>query len=277
MSRRRLIVTADDFGFSPQVNAGVLRACREGILRFASLMVLRPAAVAAAAAAREEPSLGVGLHLELCAERPEAAGLRYVFDSRARAGVEGEIRAQIEALLALGLRPTHVDGHINIHAHPVIFPVLCRLAREYAIPRVRLPGGELSASLSYPSADPVLPRVGHAALFAAMRLWVSAAARGLELPRTWGLLRSGLMTEDYVLWLLSRLPEGVTELYFHPTADRTALPVDGRPTPAHQSFADLEALCSPRVRAAIERLGVALVAPAARTAPRPADRTKDLS
>jgi predicted glycoside hydrolase/deacetylase ChbG (UPF0249 family) len=255
---RRLIVTADDFGDSREVNAAVLRAHREGLLRFASLMVLRPAAAEAAAIARDNPGLGVGLHLELCADEPEKAGLRYFFDARARAGVEGEIRAQIEALLALGIAPTHVDGHINVHVHPVIFPALCRLAREYGIPRVRLPSRELSASLAVPSLEPVLPRLALAATFAAMGAWVRGAARGLELPTTWGLLRSGRMSEDYVVWLLGRLPEGTTELYFHPHADpRTA--VGARPNPAHQSYSELETLTSPRVRLALEESGAELV------------------
>lgn len=260
MSDRALIVTADDFGHSADVNAAVLRAYREGVLRFASLMVLRPAAGAAAAIARDNPGLGVGLHLELCADRPAETGLRYFFDPRARAGVEGEIRRQIEALLALGIVPTHVDGHINIHVHPVIFPALCRLAREYGIPRVRLPSGELATSLSFPSMDPVLPRLVQAATFAAVGGWIRSAARGLETPRCWGLLRSGRMSEDYVLWLLGRLPEGVTELYFHPCADpRTA--VSESPTPEHHTVTELETLLSPRVRSAIEAAGATLVSP----------------
>ena len=84
---RRLITTADDFGDTPQVNAAVLQAYREGVLRFASLMVLRPAAAEAARIAKDNPGLGVGLHLELCADAPEKAGMRYFFDPKARAGL----------------------------------------------------------------------------------------------------------------------------------------------------------------------------------------------
>lgn len=259
MSSRSLIITADDFGYSPQVNAAVRRAHREGILGFASLMVLRPAAVEAAAIAREEPGLGVGLHLELCADEPEKAGLRYFFDAKARAGVEGEIRGQIEALLALGIKPTHADGHINIHIHPVIFPALCRLAREYGIPRVRVPRGELSANLRYPAdADPAWPRLALAGTFGAMRGLISGAARGLDTPPTWGLLRSGRMTEDYVLWLIRNLPEGTTELYCHPSADPASAVVD-KPSPTHQTVTELEMLTSPRVREALRAAGIALV------------------
>lgn len=253
---RRLLVNADDFGDTPQVNAAVIRAYREGILRFASLMVLRPAAEQAAALAKENPGLGVGLHLELCADAPEKAGLRYFFDPGARAGVEGEIRAQVERLLALGVTPTHVDGHINVHVHPVIFPALCRVAREYGIPRVRLPSGEWPAYRSHQghrASKAVL-----AGTFEALGAAVRGAASGLAVPRAWGLLNSGLMSEDYVLGLLERLPEGDTEIYFHPTTD-PSLSADGVPTPSHQSVQELAVLLSPRVRAALEEHRIELL------------------
>ncbi|MDX6770260.1 MAG: ChbG/HpnK family deacetylase [Elusimicrobiota bacterium] len=253
---RRLIVTADDFGDTRAVNEAVIRAHREGILRFASLMVLRPAAAEAAALAKENPGLGVGLHLELCSDAPEKAGLRYFFDAAARRGVEGEIRAQIEALLALGVTPTHADGHINVHAHPVVFPALCRLAKEYGIPRVRLPGGEWPAYRAL--RGPSWGKAVLAGTFEAMGLAVRGAAGGLEVPNTWGLLASGQMSEDYALGLIERLPEGLSELYFHPTTDPT-LSADGAPTPSHQSVQELSVLLSPRVRAALEANRVELV------------------
>lgn len=254
---RRLIATADDFGDTPGVNAAVLRAYREGILRFASLMAGRPAAAEAARIARDNPGLGVGLHLELCADEPEKAGMRYFFSPEARAGLEGEIRGQIEALLALGIKPTHIDGHINVHVHPVIFPAVCRLAREYGIPRVRLPAGEWEALKGFPGAE----KPGTALLagvFGAMGAWVGGAAAGLECPPSWGLLRSGLMKEDYALWLIARLPEGTTEMYFHPTTD-PALRATDAPVPSHQSTTELETLLSPKVRRALDAHGVELV------------------
>ncbi|MDD5305294.1 MAG: ChbG/HpnK family deacetylase [Elusimicrobia bacterium] len=254
---RRLIATADDFGDTPGVNAAVLKAYREGILRFASLMVLRPAAAEASAIARDNPGLGVGLHLELCADSPEKAGARYFFSPGARAGLDGEIRAQIEALLKLGVKPTHLDGHINVHVHPVVFPAVCRLAREYGIPRVRLPAEEWEALKGFPGAESPGAAL-LAGVFGAMGAWVGGAAEGLERPRSWGLLRSGLMKEDYALWLIGRLPEGTTEMYFHPTTD-PALRATDAPAPSHQSTTELETLLSPKVRRALEERGVELV------------------
>src|SRR6266581_8358627 len=64
-SARRLIVNADDFGRSASINRAVIRAHREGILTTASLMTNEPASAEAVALARENPGLGVGLHLTL--------------------------------------------------------------------------------------------------------------------------------------------------------------------------------------------------------------------
>src|SRR5690349_5306101 len=66
---RRLIVNADDFGRSRAINEAVIRAHREGILTTASLMVNEPSCKEAVAMARDNPRLGVGLHLSLLCGR----------------------------------------------------------------------------------------------------------------------------------------------------------------------------------------------------------------
>lgn len=254
---RRLIVTADDFGWSPSVNEAVLRAHESGILRYASLMVDGEAAAEAAALSRKTPGLGVGLHLDLCRTDPALHGLKYFFLPKWRARLEPEIRRQFAKFKALGLTPTHVDGHFNIHAHPVIFPVLARVAREEGVPRIRLPGGEAAASAAY-GKDGLLGRTLLAGVFGALRAGLAPARAGLELPdRTWGLLRSGTMKEEYLLSLLERVPEGTTEVYFHPCAD-PASEVTDTPTPTHHTVTELRALTSPRVREALDLAGIVL-------------------
>jgi predicted glycoside hydrolase/deacetylase ChbG (UPF0249 family) len=254
---KRLIVTADDFGYSSAVNEAVVAAYRGGILRYASLMVDRPGAAEAARLARENPGLGVGLHLELCADNPAVWGARYFFSSRDRARLGPEIARQLDAFQALGLTPTHVDGHLNIHVHPVIFPLLCEMADARGISRVRLPGGELAPCLGY-RKDHLIGRLASAFVFGALRRLLRARSGRLAVPeRTFGLLRSGTMTEDYLVWLLERLPEGETEIYLHPTAD-PASEVTDRPTPTHHTVTELRGLLSPRVRAALERSGIVL-------------------
>jgi hypothetical protein len=148
-ARRRLIVAADDFGMSPGVNAGILRAHRDGILTETSLMVRGAAVAEAVALARATPSLGIGLHPTLgqghCAAPPSESpvlvdaagrfaddpvwtGMRYFFTPGARAQLRREITAQLDAFAATGLPLSHVDGHLTIHMHPVAVGVLVLVA-----------------------------------------------------------------------------------------------------------------------------------------------------
>src|SRR5258708_1677678 len=157
---KSVIFTADDFGASAEVNTGILRAYRQGVLRGASLMVAAPARDAAAAAARECPDLDVGLHLVVCkgqsvlpparlgglvdsagrfVENPVKGGMRYFFNRRLRSSIADECRAQIELHLKLVGYLNHIDGHLNFHVHPVINDILLDLAAEYRVPCIRLP------------------------------------------------------------------------------------------------------------------------------------------
>src|SRR5580692_5998960 len=95
---RRLVVNADDFGRSHSINEAVIRAHQDGILTTASLMVNEPGLDEAVALSRQNPRLGVGLHLALShghsalppekipglvngrgkfSDRPTATGFRY--------------------------------------------------------------------------------------------------------------------------------------------------------------------------------------------------------
>ena len=282
-ARRRLIVTADDLGASREVNEAVVRAHREGVLRFASLMVGEEAAREAVDRVKREcPGLGVGLHLTLCSGRsvlgfgrvpglvdadgcfsddPVRCGLRYFFETDLRGYLEAEMRAQFERFLGFGLPPAHVDGHVNIHMHPVVFPLLVRLAREYGFKRVRATGGEMRAHLSNPGVRALPQRLIEGGVFAWMRRYLLRAwgDSRLEVPdRVYGLLRSGLMKEDYVVSCLKALPPGTTEMYFHPSAD-PATAVGDRPAPTHRSYSELQTLLSPRVREVLEVADIELV------------------
>lgn len=280
MAKRRLITTADDFGYSSEVNEAVIRGFSDGVLRHASLMVTGAAAEEAVARAkREAPGLRVGLHLVLCQgfsalgpgrvgdlvdakgrfpDDPVRCGLRYFFEGRLGPLLEAELRAQFERFLALGLGPGHVDGHLNIHVHPVVFPLAARLAKEHGFGRLRLPGGELAASLRH-SRWRLGKQLLEGAIFSTLRAYLLRTAGGAVpvADRTYGVLRSGVMKEDYVLAALESLPEGLTELYFHPTAD-PATRVSEEPTPRHHTVTELETLTSPAVRKRLSELGIEL-------------------
>jgi len=273
---KRLIVNADDFGLSPEVNAGIMRAYRDGILRSASLMVAEPAAPAAAELARENPGLDVGLHAVVCRGRsvldpsrlgaavqssgefidnPVGAGMRYFFDRSMRTAMTDELRAQVERHLELVGYLNHIDGHLNFHVHPLFADILVDLAVEYKVPCIRLPRERVMTTL-WLRQDNAARKLVESIIFRTLsrRTRRMMSARGLSSTDTlFGLHQSGHLSEDYVVGVIDRIREGTTELYFHPAAD-----IGGTP-PAVEAQLEVEILTSARVRDAIERNGIELI------------------
>ena len=267
-SIRRLIVNADDFGLSPSVNAAVIRAHREGILTTASLMVNEPGFDEAVKLAKENPRLGVGLHLTLLLGRaalppekipglvnargefsrsPIGVGLRYFFQRGLREPLRAEIRAQFEKFHATGLPLDHVNGHLHLQLHPVIFKILMADAAELRIRHLRLTRDCLARSRRM-SRGHLFYKVSHAAIFEflsrrARKVLSAKPIRHAQI--TFGLLQDSRVDEEYVLKLLPELPVGDSELYAHPSLDRFQ----------HE----FDALVSPRVKALVYRLGIQLI------------------
>ncbi len=273
---KRLIVNADDLGLSPEVNAAVVRASRDGILRSASLMVAEPAAPAAAQIARENPALDVGLHVVVCRGRslldasrlgaamrapgefinnPVAAGMRYFFDRSMRAAMTGELRAQVERHLELIGYLNHIDGHLNFHVHPLIADILVELAVEYKVPCIRLPRERVMTTLRL-RGDNAPRKLVESIIFRTLsrRTRRMMAERGLtSTDALFGLHQSGHLSEDYVVGVIDRIRDGATEMYFHPAADIGGVP------PAVEAQVEVEILTSRRVRDAIDRNGIELI------------------
>jgi len=265
---RRLIVNADDFGLSDSVNAAVIRAHREGILTTASLMVNEPGTAAAVALARENPRLGVGLHLTFLfghsalpperlpglvnargefGENPPSAGFRFFFDRRLRPQLRAEIHAQFARFRATGLPLDHVNGHLHMHLHPVVFGLLMEDAAELGIARMRLTSDPLRVNLRAASGA-LGYRLSHALIFNCLAARARPVLRRRGFAHTgavFGLLQNARVDEAFVTRLLPLLPAGDSELYSHPSLDKFA----------HE----FQALISPRVGGLIRELGIQLI------------------
>lgn len=265
---QRLIVNADDFGRSSSINEAVIRAHREGILTTASLMVNEPAFEEAVALARENPRLGVGLHLTLLcghsalspeqipglvnsrrefSNNPSAAGFRYFSNRALRGQLTRELEAQFQKFHATGLPLDHVNGHLHIHLHPVVFDILMEHAREWGITHMRWTRDPfwLNARLA---PGRWLYRATHALIYRALsgRAWPSFQKHRLRHSRlVFGLLQNEQVTEEYLLKLLPALPAGDIEVYSHPSM-----------TEYKNEF---DALVSPAVCAMVKRLKLNLV------------------
>jgi hopanoid biosynthesis associated protein HpnK len=258
-----LIVTADDFGLAPEVNAAVETAHRNGILTAASLMIGAPAAADAVDRARRMPSLKVGLHIVLTDGYPVSppsrlpnlvdrsgrfrsdmarASVRIFVDPTVRRQVADEIAAQFEAFLATGLRLDHVDCHKHWHLHPTIAGLILDIGQRHGMTALRIPSEpvrvlrlidkQTSSKLSWVTST-----------WAALLKARVRRRRLLAADRVFGLAWSGAMTESRVAGLLAHLPDGLTEIYFHPATSNSF----SGATPGYRYVDELAALVAPTI------------------------------
>ncbi len=265
---RRLIVNADDFGRSESNNQAVVRAHREGILTSASLMVSEPGFEQAVELARENPQLGVGLHLTLTcghaalppeqipglvdaqgafSNNPVAAGFRYFLNGSLRAQLQKEIHAQFEKFRATGLPLDHVNGHQHFHLHPTVLAILLGETAALGIRQMRLTRESFWTDVPL-ARGRRLYRTLHAAIFCALASRAKPAFRRERIrhtQRVFGLLEDARVDEAYLLKLLNVLPAGDSELYSHPSLVEFS----------HE----FEALVSPRVKTCVAQAGIRLI------------------
>jgi len=270
---KRLIVNADDLGICEAVDAGIMKAHREGIVGSATLLACGESAAHAAALALENKGLGVGVHLCLTRLRPvtDPAGLKtlarkgslpagplqlmagLVYGSVDRNEIAAELRAQIQRAFELGIRPTHLDGHQHMHVMPGVFPIVARLAREFDIHSIRFPAG---------------PWIGVKGTFSTVEKFMLELLANTQIPRMeaygfrrpdrfYGLGLTGRLDADSALEIIRRLPDGTSELMCHPGLrdDEAAKRLgwgDGWE-------AELAAVTDPRLREALPAIGVELV------------------
>jgi len=246
----------------------VIRAHRDGILTTASLMVSGGAVAEAVELARQNPQLGVGLHLTLVrgrsclghhqlgglvdaqsrfSERPVFAGMRYFFDRRCRGLLEEEVAAQFARFRATGLVLDHVNGHLHFHLHPTVLRILIRRRQEWGVGALRLTRDPWRINVRL-SSGRYAYRLSHFLVFQALSRWVGPRLRANQLihtDRVFGLLQNGRVDAHYVGRLIEALPPGNSELYAHPSLE--------------DAGGEFEALSSPRMRSMVAQRCIELV------------------
>lgn len=264
---RRLIVTADDFGRSASINAAVIQAYRQGILTCASLMVNGDCVDEAVALARESPELGVGLHLTLCCGKATleadeipglvnedgtlphsavAAGFAYYFSDGLREQLRQEIAAQFQKFEATGLPCDHVNGHLHLHMHPTVLPLVIEEAKRHGVRAMRWTRPvETEWKLG---RGRWFYRQSHWTIFRGLSkraIGVMRAQGMRSADRVFGLMEDSRVTEEFILRLIPELPSGNSELYSHPSLD--------------EFRREYDALVSARVKQSIAEQGIELI------------------
>ncbi len=264
---KQLVVNADDFGFTRDVNRGIVKAHTSGILTATTLMANGEAFADAVELGRENPSLDIGCHLVLIGGHslldhdrrfPVTAGELARAVLLRRLHPYDEFRAQIEKILAAGIVPTHLDTHKHTHLLPRVLNAVARLSEEFSIRWVRRPFDfPISAS---PQGIPALKRMTSRSFQLVRRRFHRVLEQhGCRTTDHFaGFQITGRFRAKELESLFRQLPEGSTEFMCHPgfcTAELASAPTRLKESRERE----LDALTDPLMRLVLGELGVTIV------------------
>jgi hopanoid biosynthesis associated protein HpnK len=278
---KRIIITGDDFGLALPVNKAIEEAHLKGVLTTASLMVGAKFAGDAAERSRNHPSLKVGLHLTLVEGSsvlppqriPDLvdasgsfpthltrAGFKFFFYPGIRKQLEGEIRAQFDAFHKTGFVLDHVNAHNHMHLHPTVLRLILKVGRDYGLKAIRLPNEPPLRSWQAARASLGSRFASWIFLFPWLHLMKGMMRRANVRHNDFlfGMNDSGAMTLDLALRLVQHLPDGATELCFHPAVSRCA-EIDST-MPGYRHEDELRALTSEALIHALNAKGLKTIA-----------------
>lgn len=235
----RLIINADDYGWSEGANEAICTLFDLGVVTSTSLMMGAPAAADALNRLRTRPGLAVGLHMVMVygpallpreqiphlvdargwfSMNPTVAGLRYTFLPACQRELRRELEAQFAAFAKTGLQWSHIDSHLHFSLTPVFFRTALEIARKYPVVGFRVPEDDFELYSRMEPEDAAGQKV--------LAWWFAqscpkqrreAQKRGYTLTQhCYGLFRTGRLNAEYLARLTRALPDGDHELHCHP-------------------------------------------------------------
>ena len=284
---RRLIVNADDFGFTAGINRAIVEAHARGIVTSTTLMANGRAFDDAVRSAASVPSLSVGCHVVLIDGVPvlDAEQLPSIttsdsigphfrnglksFAARALAGrlnpheIEIEVCAQIRKLQSAGVNVSHVDTHKHTHLFPAVLRPLLRAAQACGVHAVRNPFGPSKPLKS----SALLARPGLWTRYAEVRILRTLAAKFREAARregfvtpdgTLGIVVTGALDEKLFRGIAAIIPDGTWEFVCHPGYNDADL-TSARTRLRQSRETELGVLTMPEARQLLLDQGIALI------------------
>ena len=242
---RRLIINADDFGFTSGVNRAIAEAHAHGVVTSATLMARGPAFTEASQLAQTLPQLSVGCHVVLIDGESVLPGsqISTLVDaqrapSRFRDGlknfaarsltrrfnpeeIEAEATAQIRQVQASGITVSHVDTHKHTHLFPAVLRPLLRAAASCGVRAIRNPFGPRFPLRS----TNLLAKPGFWTRYAQVRLLRRFAGKfreavdkeGFSTPDgTLGIEVTGGLDQNLFRAIAQSIPDGTWEFVCHP-------------------------------------------------------------
>jgi hopanoid biosynthesis associated protein HpnK len=240
-SLRRLIINADDFGFTSGVNRAIVKAHTQGVVTSATLMANSPAFAEAQQLAKGLPRLSIGCHVVLIDGEPvlpfetipsftqfgRFRGSLKTFAARAITGqisakeLTAEATAQIRKIQTTGIPVSHFDTHKHTHLFPKILRPLLKAAADCGVRAVRNPFGprfplRSARILARPNLWTRYAEVKILRTFAG-KFREAVQREGFVTPDgTLGIEVTGTLDETLFTAIAGSIPEGTWEFVCHP-------------------------------------------------------------
>jgi predicted glycoside hydrolase/deacetylase ChbG (UPF0249 family) len=233
--KKVILLHCDDAGMCDEANIAVKHYFTTGDIQSTAVMVPCPCAVPLIEWALTLDSPDIGVHLTQTSEwktyrwgpvsdplkvpgliDPEGKMWRDVPDVVTHASpseIETEVRAQIDKVIALGYRPSHIDTHMGtLYGTPEYLKVFLKIAVEYNLPANAL-------DISDPETAESFRRQGYP-----ITSEVVDMLNGYPLPKldNFSSVPDGKTYKnkrDNFFNLLNSLKPGITEIIFHPSVE----------------------------------------------------------
>jgi predicted glycoside hydrolase/deacetylase ChbG (UPF0249 family) len=236
---RYLIINADDFGMSYEVNEGIKLAINEGILTSVSVMANMPYFDDAIKFLKKKPHIAVGLHFNLSEGSPLLPVKQvktlvrednnfftwlitafYIIKKRTSSKeIEAELQAQFEKLEKTGLKISHIDSHHHIHLLPQLFRILIKFAAKKKINTLRCKHFDFFHFFNRIKHKHTLKQFLIISLCLINNFIFNKSSYLFETDNIYDLNWVDKLSEKEFISLLQRLPQGTTEIICHPAIE----------------------------------------------------------
>jgi predicted glycoside hydrolase/deacetylase ChbG (UPF0249 family) len=233
---RYLIVNADDFGMSREVNEGIKKGIEAGVINSVSLMVNMPYFPEAIAYLKKHSEISVGLHFNItegsALSSPNKVStiiredgnffhwlgltINMIFRQVNFEEIEGELYLQYEKLRKTGLKISHMDSHHHIHLYPLIFKIFIRFASTHDIKALRCRAFQLKRLLFSLRKLHSLKQFIILLLCFINSKFFNNTKQFYDVAQLYDINWEPGFNEDKFIKLLQELPDNTTEIITHP-------------------------------------------------------------
>lgn len=271
---RKLIINADDFGMSREVNEGTKKGIHQGIITSVSIMVNMPYFEDAITFLKKYPQVSVGLHFNITEGKPilipnyvgtllreddsfyfwTALAWHMFINRVSLKEIDEELKAQYAKLKQTKVKITHIDSHHHIHLFPSVFKIVNAFADKQGVGGLR--GNRFNVwNLTVGTfRKPITTQLIVNTLLLMNTLRMKNYEDTRKISRFYDINWSNNMPPSEFAKILKNLPEGTTEFICH----LAVLSDTGNRTFLQPRYKALKLLTNPQIKKHLKKNGITL-------------------